>query len=76
MPADYTAYNHNHRFLSIKDASRELGGISRSTLWRLAKSGELRTVKLGRRTFVTFADLEHFRSTLRAANSNDANRAA
>ena len=45
------------RLLSIKDAQSELGGISRTTVYELIKSGELRRVKIGARALITSESL-------------------
>jgi excisionase family DNA binding protein len=38
--------------MDIETARQELGGISRSRMFQLLKSGELRSVKIGRRRLV------------------------
>jgi excisionase family DNA binding protein len=43
--------------LSVKDAQAELGGISRTTVYELIKSGELRRVKIGARALITSESL-------------------
>ncbi len=43
--------NHERRALSIGEAARTCG-LSRSTLYRLLKSGKLATVKVGARRLV------------------------
>jgi len=45
--------------LTAKQARRLLGGISKSTLWRLVRQGDLPVVRIGRRTFFRPEDLEN-----------------
>lgn len=42
-----------HRLLAEPEARRRLGGISHSHYYALINSGQLRTLKIGRRRFVT-----------------------
>jgi excisionase family DNA binding protein len=44
----------------VDDAMRVLGGISRTTLWQLTKSGELQSVKIGSRVFITDASVRDY----------------
>ena len=37
---------------SIRDGRRILGGIGRTTVWRMINAGQLETVKIGGRTFL------------------------
>ena len=37
---------------SIAEGRRALGGISRTTVWRMINAGQLQTVKIGNRTFL------------------------
>ena len=48
-------------FLSVEEACKQLS-ISNSFFYLLVKRGQLRTVKLGRRTLVPFAELEQLSS--------------
>ena len=43
--------------MSIADARTALGGISRTTLYRLIRSGKLEGVELGGRSLVTVASV-------------------
>jgi predicted DNA-binding transcriptional regulator AlpA len=48
-PRRKTAFDENRtKYLSLSDFAR-FGGMSRSTAWRLAKSGRLRVFRLGPR---------------------------
>lgn len=49
---------------SISEVSHRLGGISRSTIYVLAKRGDLEIVKIGRRSFVPEQCLRAFVSGL------------
>ena len=49
---------------SITEVTERLGGISRSTIYVLAKRGDLEIVKIGRRSFVPDQSLETFVSRL------------
>jgi excisionase family DNA binding protein len=51
------------RLLSIKQACRLLG-LSRTTLYALLASGELRSVSIGRRRFVPSDAIEEFIAAL------------
>jgi excisionase family DNA binding protein len=42
----------------LDEASRLLGGISRGTLYNMSARGEIRLVKLGRRTLVPRSEIE------------------
>jgi excisionase family DNA binding protein len=44
---------------SVTDAARE-AGVGRSTLYKAISSGELPARKLGKRTLILHADLEHW----------------
>lgn len=44
-------------FLSVKQVC-ELLGVSRSTVWRLEKSGRVKTAKIGRKKFFTRASID------------------
>jgi hypothetical protein len=41
----------------VAEAQRKLGGVGRTTVWRLGKQGELTIVNIGSRAFVTKASL-------------------
>lgn len=42
------------------DAGKALGGLGRTKIYELITSGELRTVKIGRRRFVPAAAVEEY----------------
>lgn len=48
------------RLVTIDEARRELGGISRTTFYALTNNGQLTTLKIGRRTFVAASELDAF----------------
>jgi excisionase family DNA binding protein len=43
--------------VSVQQGER-LTGLSRITLWRKAKDGELETIKVGRRVLIVYASLK------------------
>lgn len=49
------------------DAGKALGGISRTTTYRLIKSGDLPSVTIGRRRFVAVCDLQAYVEERRSA---------
>lgn len=54
MQVAYTQELPPQRLIHPDEEARGLlGGISRTQLWRLKSEGELDTVRIGRRTFVT-----------------------
>ncbi|HRD60449.1 MAG TPA: helix-turn-helix domain-containing protein [Nocardioides sp.] len=44
----------------IPGAQKQLGGMSRSSLYEEVRSGKLEVVKVGRRTYVTQKELERY----------------
>jgi excisionase family DNA binding protein len=44
----------------IPGSEQQLGGLGRSKVYELIQTGELRVVKIGRRTFISRAELEAF----------------
>ena len=56
-------------FLSVEETCKQLS-ISNSFFYLLVKRGQLRTVKLGRRTLVPFAELERL-SSGQSSNATD-----
>jgi excisionase family DNA binding protein len=45
---------------NIDQACALLGGMSRATLYRLAASGRIRMVKVGRRSYIVDDELRHY----------------
>jgi excisionase family DNA binding protein len=45
---------------SIEEAQECLGGLGRTTLFSLIRRGEIRIIKVGRRTLIPFDQLESF----------------
>lgn len=45
--------------IPLSDAQKKLG-IGRTTLYELRKSGQLKTVPIGRRRFISSAELDSF----------------
>lgn len=54
--------SHNQLY-SIEEASARLG-ISRAKAWLLIKEGDLRVLKIGRRTLVSEAEIDRFVNSL------------
>jgi hypothetical protein len=48
------------RLLDVEEGRGYIGGIARESFYRLVRSGEIRTVHIGRRTFVEKAELDRF----------------
>ena len=61
-PADVTPLLHD-----ITTTQRLLGGISRSTIYELFESGQLKSVKLGKRRFVPHDEALRYVASLGAA---------
>jgi hypothetical protein len=51
----------------IPDSQETLGGVGRTTIWKLVKAGELEQVCIGRRAFITAESLEAYVGRLREA---------
>jgi excisionase family DNA binding protein len=47
--------------ISQPEAARLLGGIDRTTIWRMVKHGDLTRVTIGSRSLITRASVEPFR---------------
>ncbi|MEO7018335.1 MAG: helix-turn-helix domain-containing protein [Leifsonia sp.] len=48
----------------IEEAQEQLGGIGRTKIYELMNTGQLKTVKIGRRTFVAQSALAEYVSRL------------
>jgi hypothetical protein len=57
------------KLLSIPEAQRELGEIGRTTLWKLAKTGEVTEVRIGHRAFITAESIAAYVERIIAAAS-------
>jgi excisionase family DNA binding protein len=66
---DEAPHRSPHRLLyDIAEARQILGGIGRSSIYKLIQAGKLKSVKVGSRTMLTGDELERFaRSLARAA---------
>ena len=53
---------------SVDEVCEILGGISRSSFYRLVREGALKTVKVGRLTYVADPDLKSYVTGLMMAN--------
>lgn len=54
----------SQKLYSIRDAAQQLGGIGRTTVYELAKRGDVELVKIGARSFVTNESLNAYLRTL------------
>ncbi len=51
------------------DAGRALGGLGRTSIYKLIQSGELKTVTIGRRRFVPVSAIKEYAARLDAEQS-------
>ena len=49
---------------TIQDSCEQLGGISRSNLYNLVNAGQLKFVKIGRRSYLTADEIRRFAASL------------
>jgi helix-turn-helix protein len=56
----------------IVETQRLLGGISRTSVYELVKSGQLKKIKIGRRGLITVASLNALVDRLSEAQARDA----
>lgn len=61
-----TAPRTIRRLVAITDATAELGGVSRSTIYDLVNRGHLTKVNIGRRGFITAESLDGYVESLMA----------
>jgi hypothetical protein len=45
---------------TVRDTRKRLGGISQEGFYRLVRAGELRLVKIGRRSYVADSEIDRF----------------
>jgi excisionase family DNA binding protein len=48
------------RLYSIHETAQQLGGLGRTTIYELAKRGDIQLVKIGARSFVTDESLNQY----------------
>ena len=53
----------------IPGAQAALGGLGRTTIYELAKRGDIVRVNIGRRSFITMASLEEYIDSLSASGT-------
>lgn len=53
----------------IPQAQEVLGGISRTTLWGLVKSGHVDQVNIGRRVFITRESMDRYVASLASGDA-------
>jgi hypothetical protein len=52
---------------NIEEAQQKLGGLGRTRLFHLLQTGELQSVKIGRRRFIPDSSLQQYIERLKAA---------
>lgn len=55
-----TIEEHDRLAYPVNEAARLIGGLSRSTVYELIKSGEIKVIKVGTRTLIPRGELEVF----------------
>lgn len=53
-----------NQLVPIADAQSALGGISRTTIYRLVAEGRLRRVNIGRRSFIVSDSINQYINTI------------
>lgn len=71
---DRITHGGESRLLSVDDVSRTLGGITRRQVYRMLESGELESVKLGRRRLVPADAVEALINRLRNSSKQSPGR--
>lgn len=56
--------------LTVEQAAEQLGGVSRSTLYQLLRSGELASVKIGRRRLIPTEAIADYVHDLRVGSTS------
>jgi excisionase family DNA binding protein len=56
--------------LTVEQAAEQLGGVSRSTLYQLMRSGELASVKIGRRRLIPAEAIADYVLDLRVGSTS------
>ena len=51
----------------VRDTMELLGGVSRSKFYRMVKDGDIKLIRLGRRSFVSAGEIERLVARLEAA---------
>ncbi|PPJ18435.1 DNA-binding protein [Nocardia nova] len=54
------------RYCPLVEAGKELGGVSKVKVYSLINAGELKRVKIGKRSYVTRKSIEEFLDRLEA----------
>ena len=67
MSTDKSRPQLRRRIYPIPEAREQLGGIGRTMLYELAKTGRIQFVKIGARTFVTDDSIETYLESIEAS---------
>ena len=57
------------KLLTVEQAAEQLGGVSRSTLYHLIRTGELASVKIGSRRLIPAEAITDYVQTLRVGST-------
>ncbi len=49
-----------NRLNTVKESRERLGGIAQESFYKLVRTGQIRVAKIGRRTYVSDAELDRF----------------
>lgn len=58
------AMPYDRELYPLPEARKKLGGLSHSKLYELVKKGDLRLVKIGRRSYLTREEIRRFVASL------------